>query len=266
MSDLRLIPETADIVWFTGPDSVRFLNDLISQEVGSLAPGRVVRSLLLSPRGKLDHLLWALRDEEGIGLVTASGRGDDLAAKLGRYRIRVKVEISPPESLFLVLGDVGLEPGYWERRDSGLVAGLPWGGPPLNLVGGDTPGYGSLTPAEWESLRIEELEPRFGVDVDESTIPQESGLVAESVDFFKGCYLGQELVARIDSRGHVNKHLRLLEFAGEPPSPGAVVFEGEREVGAITSVAGDIGLAMVRREVPLGASVSAGGSEAIVRR
>ncbi|MEE8489619.1 MAG: hypothetical protein V3S43_04730, partial [Acidimicrobiia bacterium] len=88
-----LAPETPDLVWFRGADTIRFLNDLLSQEIGTMQPGRVTRSLLLAPQGKLDHILWVLRGDEEIGLITDGGRGQDLAATLGRYRIRVDVEV-----------------------------------------------------------------------------------------------------------------------------------------------------------------------------
>ena len=88
-----LAPVVPELVWFSGADAIRFLNDLISQEIGDVEPGTVGRSLLLTPQGKLDHLLWVLRGEGEVGLIVDSGRGEDLAAKLARYRIRVDVEI-----------------------------------------------------------------------------------------------------------------------------------------------------------------------------
>src|SRR3970040_2240570 len=100
-----LAPAPPELVCFSGPDAIRFLNDLISQEIGDVEPGTVGRSLLLTPQGKLDHLLWVLRGEGEVGLIVDSGRGEDLAAKLGRYRIRVEVEIEH------VVGDVWLVVG-----------------------------------------------------------------------------------------------------------------------------------------------------------
>jgi folate-binding protein YgfZ len=117
---------------------------------------------------------------------------------------------------------------------------------------------------DYEIARVNDGEPRWGVDVDEKTIPQEMELVDLTVDFDKGCYLGQELVARIDSRGHVNRFLRILELAG-PAMPGdPITYEG-KEVGTMTSKGGDLGLGMVRREVPVGARVGVGGHQAVVR-
>jgi folate-binding protein YgfZ len=108
----------------------------------------------------------------------------------------------------------------------------------------------------YEVARIEAGVPRLGVDVDERTIPQEAFLERDAVSFTKGCFLGQELVCRIDTRGHVNRHLRLLRLSGEAvPAPGAEVLAGDTTVGTLTSVAGvpgesrAVALAMLRREV-----------------
>ena len=110
-----------------------------------------------------------------------------------------------------------------------------------------------------ETMRIEQGQPLMGVDLDEKTIPQEGVDVAAAVDFGKGCYLGQELVARIDSRGRVNRRLAGLVLTGEQvPSPGPVANVDGDEVGALTSVAwseklqASIGLVMLRREVAIG--------------
>lgn len=264
MSDPMLIPERRDLVWFRGPDAIRFLNDLISQEIAVLDPGTVVRSFLLGPRGKLDHVLWVLRAEDGAGLVTDGGRGEELATTLGRYRIRVEVEISDPETGALVLDEGVVGPGAWAEDGAAIRAGLPWNGPPLTFLLGVEPAYPLMAGEEWERVRIEALEPRFGQDVDDATIPQETGLVSSSVDFDKGCFLGQELVARIDSRGHVNRHLRALRLTEAPAGTGAEIVAGDKTVGTLTSLAGNVGLALIRREVSPGDEVMIGDVPAVV--
>jgi tRNA-modifying protein YgfZ len=250
-----LAPRSPDLVWFTGGDSVRFLNDLISQEIDRMSPGRVARSLLLEPRGKLDHILWVLRGEGHVALVTDSGRGVELASTLGRYLIRVEVQVEvSTDPIWLIVGDSDVATGEWSLEAGRLIAGLPWRGPRLTLVTGEKPNLPDLTVEEMERIRVEAMEPRFGVDVDGSTIPQESGLVEETVDFSKGCYLGQELVARIDSRGHVNRHLRLLQLADTSIEPGAEITDGDRTVGTM------------RREVELGTALVVSGGRAVVAR
>ena len=249
-----IAPESPDIVWFEGPDAVRFLNDLISKEIASLDEGSTVRSLLLSPQGKLDYILWVLRERERIGLVTAPGKGEDLAATLGRYRIRVDVEISvSTEPVWLVVGD-------YDGAD------MSWHGMARSLVFGERPDLPELSASDYERARIEAGEPRFGVDVDHKTIPQEvDWLVDVAVDFDKGCYLGQELVARINSRGgNVPRHLRSLRFQGDAPAVGADVVFADKRVGTLTSVSGDLGLALLHRDVGPGDTVIVADQDAAI--
>lgn len=260
----RLAPDTPDLVWFRGPDAVRFLNDLLSQEMSDLSPGKVARSLLLGPQGKMDHILWVLRGEDEVGLVTDPGRGPELAATLARYRIRVKVDIAASdEPGWLVIGDLG-DKGGWRRREDDFLADVSWRSTPRFLVFGERPDLEGIDPVDLELERVESGEPEMGRDVDHATIPQESGLVPLTVRFDKGCFLGQELVARIDSRGHVNRHLRRLRFPGAAPVPGSEIHHGERAVGRLTSSAAGVGLAMVRREVPVGATVQVEETAALV--
>ncbi|MDT8435737.1 MAG: glycine cleavage T C-terminal barrel domain-containing protein [Gemmatimonadota bacterium] len=119
-------------------------------------------------------------------------------------------------------------------------------------------GGGPLDDDAWEAWRIERGIPEFGRDFDAANLPQETGLAARTVSFEKGCYTGQEVVARIHYRGHVNRHLRGLRFpAGAAPPVGASMYLGEKEIGRVTSTArspslGPIGLGMVRREVAPG--------------
>jgi len=261
-----LAPEIPDLVWFRGADTIRFLNDLISQEIAGVQPGRVSRSLLLGPQGKLDHILWVLRGDDEVGLITDQGRGEELVTTLGRYRIRVDVAIEQSEMpLAVVVGETDVESGTWSLSDDGLEADISWRGVRRTLVGGDRPDLEEGDPEEYESLRIAAGEPRWGVDVDVKTIPQESGLVGSTVDFAKGCYLGQELVARIDSRGHVNRHLRIIEIERAGAEPGAPLEADDKKVGTLTSVANSIGLALVRRELTPGDPVSVAGLDAVIR-
>jgi folate-binding protein YgfZ len=117
----------------------------------------------------------------------------------------------------------------------------------------------------YEVKRIEAGEPLMGVDVTDNTIPQETGLVGFSISFAKGCFLGQELVARLDSRGgRVNHHLRILRFKGAAPEAGEAVTKDGDEVGRMTSSAGAVGLGLLRRGVELGDVVTVGDAQAVV--
>lgn len=262
-----LAPEAPDLVWFKGPDTIRFLNDLISQEIADLEPGTVVRSLLLGPQGKLDHILWVLRGTEEVGLLTDNGRGGELATSLGRYRIRVDVEIeASSKPAWIVVGDRVVDQGSWEHHDDGLAADVSWRTVERSFVTGAKPNIDVMTAEQYEALRIEAGEPRWGADVDESTIPHESGLVPATVDFAKGCFLGQELVARIDSRGgNVPRHLRLLDMGDVQADTGSVVVSGGDAVGNVTSQAGGLALAVIKRGVEPGDEVMVKGVPVVVR-
>lgn len=256
-----------DLVWFRGVDAIRFLNDLISQEVAAMEPGEVRRSMLLNPQGRIDHLLWVLRGEEEIGLVTDPGRGAELIATLSRYRIRVAVDIEQSaDPAWLVVGPFSDSEGVWSRRDEDLIADVSWTGLPRFLVVGRRPELPEIQADAVEALRIESGEPVIGVDTGNSTIPQETGLVPVTVDLEKGCFLGQELVGRIHRRGHVNKQLRVLEFLGEAAEAGSEITKGELTVGTLTSVSGSVGLATIRREVEPGETVRVGTREALIAR
>ena len=240
LSEPHLAPSAPDLVWFGGSDAIRFLNDLISQEIGDMEPGTVRRSLLLTPQGKLDHIIWVLRGADDVGLVVDAGRGEDLAAKLGRYRIRVDVDIEPsPLERWLVVGPFGGDPGRWTGDRSALVADVSWSNLERTLVVGERPDLPLLEVDDYEVFRIEAGEPLMGVDVTDATIPQETGLVGETISFEKGCFLGQELVARLDSRGgRVNHHLRILRFDGSAPETGRG-HQGWRAGGGLSSAAGE---------------------------
>jgi folate-binding protein YgfZ len=124
-----------------------------------------------------------------------------------------------------------------------------------------------VSEAAAEIVRVEHGRPRYGIDLDESTIPQEAGLNERAVSFTKGCYVGQETVARLYYKGKPNRHLRGLRFSEAAP-PGAELLLGERSVGHVGSSAlsptlGSIGLALVRREAPPGTTVAVGDTSVV---
>jgi hypothetical protein len=261
-----------DLVVVSGPDATSFLQSLVSQDVEAMAVGESGLSLLLAPQGKLLFDFRTTRrtaDEWWLDL--EAGAGEALAAALGRYRIRIEAEIEArPVAAVAVRGidqlpapatnDVLVAPvlrGSWRGADVlGPAAAVEATVAPLGLRAVDA--------AAFDAARIAAGVPRLGADVDERTIPQEAALERDAVSFTKGCFVGQELVCRIDARGHVNRVLRRIE-ASDSVAAGAVVERGGKEVGAVTSAAGRFALAMVRREVEPGAEVSVGGTPARVR-
>jgi tRNA-modifying protein YgfZ len=272
-----------DLVWVEGPGAVGFLQGIVTQDVESMAVGDVKRSFLLGPKGKLRALLWLLRGSERVGIVTDAGMGGQVVTDLEYYRIRVKAEIrsddrpvwslwGPEAPRFAALTTAD----RWEDRAGVTIAPIPLPSLPRVLVAGELEGLALPRAGELATtaIRVEEGEPVFGRDVDESTIPQETGLVPDAVSFTKGCYLGQELVARIDSRGRVNRNLRALAITRNVlPPEGAAVRLGDKDVGRATSVAESLGspvaLALLRREVEPGDEVEVawdgGSSPAVVR-
>jgi folate-binding protein YgfZ len=264
-------------VLVTGPDAWSYLQSLVSADLDPIGDGEGAHSLLLTPQGKLDVDFRLLRVGDEVWLDCDPGFGEQLAASLNRFRIRVQCEVTDrtgswgslavrgPAALDAVsaLGvEVPAAPHGHVRLGEAVVVRAPWpGGDGFDVVG--PPGSvaaaaGRLSAAgvpvcsgeAFEALRIEAGVPRQGVELDDKTIPQEAFLERDAVSLTKGCFLGQELVCRIDTRGHVNKYLRrLTDFAGAPPPPGAEIVAGEKVVGTVTSSAPAAALGYVRREV-----------------
>jgi folate-binding protein YgfZ len=255
-----------DLVVVRGPDATSFLQSLISQDLDAVAVGESAHALLLQPQGKLIvdfNTLHRLEDEWWC--VVESGFGSALTEGLNRFKIRVKAEIElRPVHVLAVRGQA--PPADTHGAD---IVGVSWN----ELAAYDALSFSDLQIAlalpersadEYERARIEAGVPRMGADLDERTIPQEAGLERDAVSFTKGCFVGQELVCRIDTRGHVNRNLRRLRSSGESLLPGIEVTFAGRAVGSITSAAGDVALAMLRREVEPGARVDANGVSARV--
>lgn len=273
-SKCAVVADATGLIWTTGDDSVVFLDSLLSQNIIAMAEGTMSRSLLLAPNGKLRARLWVLRAADRVGLLCDASRIDVVVADLSRFKIRVDVEIAAEErpvwdvwgsdaAVLAPAADLG-----WSDDGGELVADAPFVSSNLTrrIVAGPQPAAPVVDQATADAIRIEVGEPRDGIDFDDRTIPQEAGDVGEWVDFTKGCYLGQELVARIDSRGHVNRRLVGMIFDSETlPEVGAMVLYDGSEVGALTSVAwsdgmtAPIGLGLVKATVPSEAEVTADG-------
>jgi folate-binding protein YgfZ len=241
-----------DFVRVAGPDAEAFLQGQLSQDVTAATRAW---SFLLQPSGKVDALvrLHRIAADEFV-LETDSGWGDHVRARLQKFLLRTKAEIAPlPEWRCLTVRGVdGDDP----------LPGLPGSdavGPAPDVKEPD--GVSQGTDDEWERLRIMAGVPRMGAELTEATIPAEAGQwwIERTVSFTKGCYTGQELVARIDSRGgHVPRPIRGVRLDGTA-SPGAAVVHDGKDVGVLTSVSGDVGLAPVSRAVEPGTDVAVDG-------
>lgn len=268
-----LVSGLHEAVSVTGGDAFSFLQSLVSQDLQQ-PEGSVVRSFLLGPQGKLRALLWVLIGSAEFVLVTDAGSGSQLTEDLRRYRIRVDAEVSDPVAVGEVWGPAARDTlggsigEGWQRDSTGWTASIPLAG--LDRILTDALDESALVDRgavrvgrlAATTVRIEAGEPVMPTDVDESTIPQETGLVEESVSFTKGCYLGQELVARIDSRGRVNRHLRGLIIKENllPPTGAPVYREGDQvgelgSVGESLNLRAPVALGLLRREVNPGDEV-----------
>lgn len=222
-----------------GPDAGEYLQRMVSNDVEALAVGESCRALLLTPKARVIAPLVVLRrDGEDFLLLTEPELGDTVRTTLLRARLRARCEIEPEEHVSQVVfaGD-GIAtdlPGAAEVLDAGLEE--------------------TLGPEELELRRIEVGAPRWGREIDDTILPAEAGLDETHVSFAKGCYPGQEPVARLHFRGHPNRGLRVLELDEVPERDAELVHEG-KSVGRVTSAArradgSVVALAYVRVEVP----------------
>lgn len=251
-----------DVVLVRGADAVTYLQGQLSQDVAGLDIGGSAFSLLLQPQGKVDAWLRVTRTaEDEFALDVEAGWGEHVVARLKRFLLRVKVELEQVDwTVVAVLdGEAVVPDGAWK-----VTPELPGDG--FDLLGpGVTVADDATEATDYEARRIRGGVPRMGAELDESTIPASAGIVDRSVSFTKGCYTGQELVARIDSRGD-KVPTKLRRITGDVPA-GATLHHGEREIGRITSAAAGAALGYVRREVELPAEAVArwDGGEAPVR-
>jgi len=223
-----------------GPDAADYLQRMVSNDVAALAAGEACPALLLTPKARViaPLVVWRRGDEDFL-LLTEPELGEVVRAHLTRLRLRARCEIEAEEhESSLVLGG---ERGF----------ATDWPGARELVDGSVEP---TLSEDELELRRIEAGVPRWGREIDDRILPAEAGLEATHVSFSKGCYPGQEPVARLHFRGHPNRGLRVLELA-EVPERDAPLLHGEREVGRVTSAVrredgSVIALAYVRTEVP----------------
>jgi folate-binding protein YgfZ len=231
-----------------GPGAEEYLNRMVSNDVAALGPGESCQALLLTPKARVIAPLVVLRrGHEDFLLLTEPDLGERVRAELVRSRFAAKAEVESEEhTSHVVFGGEGIPSAdYGEPAAEVLDAGLE----------------PTLSPEELELRRIRAGTAAWGKEVDDRVLPAEAGLVERAVDFAKGCYPGQEPIARLHYRGHANRGLRVLALDEVPALEAEVVFEG-KSVGRITSAAsgpeGVVALAYVRREVPDDAELAVG--------
>jgi folate-binding protein YgfZ len=224
-----------DGILVSGPDATSWLQGQVSQDLETLAPGETRLTLVLSPQGKIDSFCRVTRlDGDRLLLDVERGFGEALLERLRRFKIRVKATL---EAVVV-------------RCEERAGAGLDSFGPPEVVPESDAAALAGsdadpAVEAVFEAARIIAKIPRLGRELTERTIPQEVGdeFVARTVSFTKGCYTGQELVARLDSRGsNVPRRLRVLRSVGTPavdPAPGDRIERDGADAGELVSVARD---------------------------
>lgn len=279
-----------------GGDRTRFLNGQLTNDIKSLEPWSGCYAALCNPKGRMEADARVYRLESEFLLDLEPGLLPQVCARFERFIIADDVELADASEAYGCLSVQGPAAGEAVRK-SGLAVELPecrhrvgrtvsdYGEVYVvhhSRAGGS--GFDVFVPAEglegvadrlleatetgggglagWEALEIARVEdgvPRFGADLDATTLPPEAGLDEGAVSYTKGCYVGQEVMGRLRTRGQVARRLvgfRLAGQAGEAPVPGEVVFQGDKRVGQVTSVVrsprfgGLIALGYLRREVP----------------
>jgi folate-binding protein YgfZ len=244
-------------VGVTGPEAESYLQRMLSNDVEALDPGDACDALLLTSKGRViaPARVWR-RGPDDFLLLTEPELADRLCRELVRGRFATKATIEVEEhSSVLVVG---------REAPPGAVSNDDYGLPAYELVDDEPPAWAELEEEELERLRIRARTPRYGRELDDRVLPAEAGLDERAISFTKGCYPGQEPVARLHYRGHPNRTLRVLAFEGQeiPGADAELTYQG-KPVGRVTSAvrdpeAGVVALGYVRREVPPDAELSAG--------
>jgi folate-binding protein YgfZ len=220
-----------DYVGVRGPDAEDFLQRMLSNDVAA-AP---CDALLMTPKGRIIAPVRVMRRAgDDFLLLTEPGLGETVRTTLLRARFAANCEIEPETHTSVLVWD-----GDFARADERLDAGAE----------------PTATEAELERARIEAGIPAWGKELDESILPAEAGLDRTHISFTKGCYPGQEPVARLHYRGHANRGLRVLHLDARP---GAEIRHEGKVVGRVTSAVPGVALAYVRSQVPDDAELSLG--------
>jgi tRNA-modifying protein YgfZ len=253
-------PHARDYVSARGPDAADFVQRMVSNDVEALAPGEACDALLLTPKARIIAPLRVFRrGKDDFLLATEARLGETVRSQLQRARFAAKVELEPEEHTAAIV--FGGEPAGLHAR------AREYGEDAWEALDAEPAGE-PIDDDELERRRIEARGPAWGRELDDRVMPAEAGLVARAISLTKGCYPGQEPVARLHFRGHANRGLRVLELR-DPPAYDAEIRDGDRVVGRVTSSVsnGDaiLALAYVRTDVGEDAELSVDGAPARLR-
>jgi tRNA-modifying protein YgfZ len=272
------------VLKITGQDRLGWLHSLTTQQLEGLAPGQSAQALVLSPTGHVEHHLTLTEDGTSVWVHVEPGTAAALAAFLESMRFMMRVEVADVSEDYAVLTVMGPAGGETAEGLDGVAARVDPG--PFGIIdlivardlladaAGELVRRGAQPAGMWafEALRIAARVPRLGLDTDHRTIPHEVGWIDTAVHLNKGCYRGQETVARVHNLGHPPRRLVFLDLDGSvdqlPAHGDPVELDGQEQgnsaVGFVGSAArhyelGPIGLALVKRTVPVDATLLAGG-------
>lgn len=250
-----------EVLEIAGADRLTWLHSLTTQKLDDLQPGQATTALILDPQGHIEHVLHGLDDGERFIAWTEPGRAEALVEFLERMKFMMRVEVTRREDLLLAwFGHQVPVPEGWAARDSELG-----GSEVFAPADAELPESRPVGMWAFEAARITAGIPRIFIDTDHKAIPNEIGLVGTHLD--KGCYRGQETVARVHTLGRPPRRLVLLHLDGmesQLPTPGAALVHGERQVGFVGSSSrhhelGPVALGLIKRNVPVDAEITADG-------
>jgi tRNA-modifying protein YgfZ len=267
------------VLTITGPDRLSWLHSLTTQRLDKLAAGQSAQALILSPTGHVEHHLTLTGDGTTVWVHVEPGTAAALLEFLESMRFMLRVEVADVSDDYAVLTVAGPSAGGLAARLEGVRARVeagPFGSIDLIVPRDRLPDTaaelvrrGATLAGMWafEALRIAARVPRFGLDTDHRTIPHEVGWIDTAVHLDKGCYRGQETVARVHNLGHPPRRLVFLDLDGSVdrlPAHGDPVELDGAVIGFTGSAArhyelGPIGLALVKRTAPVDATLLAGG-------
>jgi tRNA-modifying protein YgfZ len=262
------VVQTRRIAWVEGPDAASLLHGLITADVASLAVGEAARALVLTASGHVVAGMAVARDgEDAFTLVFDAPPAPDGLEVIAAHHVSEDCEVLGPEQARVLVATDDFARALAGAGDLVVPGAIPGtvevvADDPAAIAAGR--GITLADPAALEALRVWRGVPAIGVDTGEKTLVQEAGLDA-AVSFTKGCYLGQETVARLHYRGHPNRRLARIALDGPVPAGSDITSADGRALGTVTSIAdvpghGWTGLGMVRREAPDGTMVAVAGS------
>ena len=253
------------VISISGKDRTKWLNDMMTQELLTLPTGEWTQTLLLDAQGHIEQQLFLVDDGESIWLHTEASKAEELISYLNKMKFMLDVDVQDRTTDFAVLRAPGTPDAL----------GGPFALVPRAELADVITAYaaaGHIQVGTWalEAERIAAGRPRILLDTDYKSIPNELGLLNTAVHMNKGCYRGQETVAKVFNLGHPPRRLVLLHLDGtmvHMPEHGAKVLFGEKEVGFIGSMSrhyelGPIALALIKRTVPVDATLDIDGVHA----